>query len=241
MGQNTDSARLGMYVPEIAVMNAPYFLENIDDVAKLKELPSVKKWMEELENTHGIKVISFNWVQGLRHMITNEPIRTPQDLNGLRIRTPGAPIWQESIRALGATPVALPFGEVYVGLQQGAIDGAELVYRNVTGAKLYESAKYLSETGHILLINFQVMSKEFFDSLPKEYQEILMEESNIAGLETSKLMEQETEQQKKELVENGMTIINDVDIEAFKKAGEDAYKNLNLVEVRDRIYKEMGR
>lgn len=241
VAQNTDSARLGMYVPEIAVMNAPYFLESIDDVTKLKELPSVKKLMEELENTHGIKVISFNWVQGLRHMITNEPIRTPQDLNGLRIRTPGAPIWQESISALGATPVALPFGEVYVGLQQGAIDGAELVYRNVTGAKLYESAKYLSETGHILLINFQVMSKEFFDSLPKEYQEILIEESNIAGLETSRLMEQETEQQKKELIENGMTIIDDVDIEAFRKAGEEAYKKLNLLEVRDRIYKEMGR
>ena len=51
-------------------------------------------------------------------------------------------------------------------MQQGAIDGADLVYRNVTGAKLYEVAKYMSETKHILLINFEVVGKKFFDSLP---------------------------------------------------------------------------
>ncbi|GAB2724436.1 C4-dicarboxylate TRAP transporter substrate-binding protein [Paenibacillus thermoaerophilus] len=241
VGQNTDSARLGMYVPDIAVMNAPYFVNSIEEVEKLNELPSVKKWMEELENKHGIKVLSFNWVQGFRHMVTNKPIRTPQDLKGLRIRTPGVPIWQESVRALGASPVALPFGEVYVGLQQGAIDGAELVYRNVTGGKLYEASKYISETKHILLINFEVISKKFFDSLPKEYQDILVEEANKAGLETSRIMEQEAEQIKQELIGKGMTIVSDVDIEAFKKAGEAAYEKLNLTEVRDRIYKEMGK
>ncbi len=241
VGQNTDSARLGMYVPEIAVMNAPYFVETIDDVVKLNELPSIQQWKQELEEEHGIKILSFNWVQGLRHMVTNKPIRTPEDLKGLRVRTPGAPIWQESIKAIGATPVALPFGEVYVGLQQGAIDGADLVYRNVTGAKLYESAKYMSETGHILLINFQIISKEFFDSLPKEYQDILVEECDLAGIETSKLMEVETEMLKEELEAKGMTIVKDVDMEAFRAAGEAAYESLNLTEVRDQVYKELGR
>lgn len=241
VGQNTDSARLGMYVPEIAVMNAPYFVETIDEVVKLNDLASIQKWKEELEEKHGIKILSFNWVQGLRHMVTNKPIRTPEDLKGLRVRTPGAPIWQESIRAIGATPVALPFGEVYVGLQQGAIEGADLVYRNVTGAKLYESAKYMSETGHILLINFQIMSKAFFDSLPKEYQDILVEECDLAGIETSKLMEVETEMLKEELAAKGMTIVTDVDMEAFRAAGEEAYKKLNLTEVRDQVYKELGK
>jgi tripartite ATP-independent transporter DctP family solute receptor len=241
VGQNTDSARLGQYLPEIAVMNAPYFVTTLDEVNKLNNAPSVKKWQEELETKHGIKILSFNWVQGLRHMVTNKPIKTPQDLKGLRIRTPGAPIWQESIRAIGASPVALPFGEVYVGLQQGAIDGADLVYRNVTGAKLYESAKFMSETSHILLINFEIMSKKYFDSLPKEYQDILIEESNKAGMETSKVMEQETEQLKKEITGKGMTIVKDVDIAAFKAAGEEAYKKLNLTKVRDQIYQEIGK
>jgi TRAP-type transport system periplasmic protein len=123
VGQNTDSGRLAQYVPEIAVMNAPYFVDSIEEVEKLKELPTVQEWLKKLEDEHGIKVLSFNWVQGECHMFTNKPIKTPADLEGLRIRTPGAPIWQESIKAIGATPVSLPFGEVYVGMQQGSLLG----------------------------------------------------------------------------------------------------------------------
>jgi tripartite ATP-independent transporter DctP family solute receptor len=241
VGQNTDSARLGMYVPAIAVMNAPYFVDTIDEVNKLKDSATVKAWMKELEDKHGLKVVSFNWVQGLRHMVTNKPIKTPEDLKGLRIRTPGVPIWQESIRAIGATPVALPFGEVYIATQQKAIDGADLVYRNVTGAKLYEVAKYMSETKHILLINFEVVSKKWFDSLPPEYQKVLVEECDKAGIETSKAMEKEVDTLRKELAGKGMTIVQDVDIAAFRKAGEGAYKVLNLTNVRNKLYQEIGK
>lgn len=241
VGQNTDSARLGMYVPDIAVMNAPYFVMTIEEVEKLRTLATIKKWQKELETKHGIKILSFAWVQGLRHMMTNKPIRTPADLKGLRIRTPPAPIWQESIRSLGAAPVALNFGEMYVAMQQGAVDGADLVYRNITGAKLFEVAKYMSETKHILLINFEVVGKKFFDSLPARYQRILVEECDRAGIETSRLMEKEVEELKELLISKGMTIVTDVDLAAFKKAGEGAYKVLNLTAARDAIYKEMAK
>ncbi len=241
IGQNTDSARLGMYVPDIACMNAPYFVETIDEVTRLQKSATIKRWLKELESKYGLKVLSFAWVQGLRHMMTNKPIRKPEDLKGLRIRTPGAPIWQESIRAIGASPVALNFGEVYIAMQQGAVDGADLVYRNITGAKLYEVAKYMSETKHILLINFEVISTKFFKSLPLRYQRILVEECDKAGIETSLFMEKEIEEIKKLLVSKGMTIVTDVDIPAFKKAGEAAYVKLNLVKARDAIYKELGK
>ncbi|HYH04802.1 MAG TPA: C4-dicarboxylate TRAP transporter substrate-binding protein [Bacillota bacterium] len=241
VGQNTDSARLGMYVPQIAVLNAPYFVETINEVVKLKNLPSIKKWEKELADKHGIKVLSFNWIQGLRHIVSNKPVRSPKDLKGQRIRTPGVPIWQESIRSIGASPVAMPFGEVYVGMQQGAVDGADLVYRNVTGAKLYEAAKYVSETKHILLINFEIVGSKFFNSLPANYQKILVEECSKAGVETSLVMEKEVLELKKLLKEKGMTIVEDVDIAAFKKAGEDAYKALKLTDVKAKLYKEMGK
>lgn len=243
VGQNTDSGRLAQYVPDIAVMNAPYFVESIEEVEKLKELPTVQEWLKQLEDEFDIKVLSFNWVQGERHMVTNKPIKTPEDLDGLRIRTPGAPIWQESVRAIGATPVSMPFGDVYVGMQQGSVDGAELVYGNVTGGNLFEVADYMSETSHILLINFQVVGKKFFDSLPEEYQKILVEEADKAGSEVSRIIEKENEKIKETLIEKGMTIIpkEEVDTEAFRKAGEAAYEALDLVEVRDKIYEELGK
>jgi len=239
VGQNTDSARLGNYVPEIAVMNGPYFVNSIEEVKKLNELPTVKQWNQELATEYGLKVLSFNWVQGFRHFMTNEPIRSPEDLKGLRIRTPPAPIWQESVRALGAVPTAINFGEIYTALQQKAVDGAELVYANIFGANLFEVLKYVSETKHFLLINFEVVSSKWFDSLPEEYQKILVEECDRAGLETSYGMEEGIPDFRKRAQEKGMTIIQDIDIEAFKEAGKAAYEVLGIADVREQIIKEL--
>ena len=242
LGQNTDSARMGNYVPEIAIMNGPYFVDDYRDVFKLGNLPSVKKWKQKLETEFGIKILSFYWVQGFRHMVTQKPIRKPEDLNGLRIRSPGAPIWQESIRSLGATPVALAFGEIYPALQQKVIDGCDNVYNATYAGRLYEVAKYFSETAHILLINFEIMSAKYFNSLPPEYQKILEEEMEKAAIETSKLvMDIKSAESKKKLKEKGMIIVEDVDMVAFRKAGEKAYEVLNITEARKQVYKELGK
>ena len=241
IGQNTDSARMGNYVPGIAVMNGPYFAETLEEVAKLRKSPTVVKWQEELATKFGLKVVSFNWVQGYRHFFTNKPVKTPEDLKGLRIRTPPAPIWQESIRALGATPVAMAFGEMYPGLQQRAIDGVELVYNNIPGGRFYEVLKYANETKHIMLINFEVVSATWFNSLPKEYQDILIEECDKAGEETSKeifRLEAEVEQQ---LKGRGMTIVKDVDLAAFRKAGDKAYEVLKITDAKNAVHKEIGK
>ena len=244
VGQNTDSARLGNYVPDIAVMNAPYFVGSVEEVQKLAELDTVMGWMDQLGKESGIKVLSFFWIQGFRHMVTNKPVYTPADLKGQLIRTPGAPIWQESVRALGAEPVALNFSELYTGVQTKVVDGVENVYTSTYSSKLYEVLKYMSETGHILLINFAVCSQEWFDKLPEEYQTILEEECMKAGLECSlSIVNEQTVAAKQGLIDNGMTIIepDEIDMEAFKAAGEKAYEVLNLVEVRDKVWAEMGK
>src|SRR5690606_11374243 len=156
--------------------------ESIEDVIKLGQLPMVQDWIDTLAQQYGLRVLSFYWVQGFRHFMTNKPISNPQDLAGLKIRTPPAPIWQESVRALGAVPTAMNFGEMYTGIQQGVVDGAELVYDNIEDGALYEVLDYVSETKHFLLINFEVISERWFQSLPKEYQQILVEECNNAGI-----------------------------------------------------------
>ena len=241
IGQNTDSARMGNYVPGMAVINGPYFAETLEEVAKLRKAPTVIKWQEELASKFGLKVVSFNWVQGYRHFYTNKPIRKPEDLKGLRIRTPPAPIWQESIRALGATPVAMNFGDMYPGLQQRAIDGVELVYNNIPGGRFYEVLKFSNETRHIMLVNFEVVSAKWFDGLPKDYQAALIEECDKAGEETSReifRLEAEVEQQ---LKGRGMAIVKDVNLAAFRKAGEKAYEVLKIMDAKKAVHKEIGK
>jgi len=102
-------------------MNGLHFIETPEEVQKFNTLPSVQAWKAELEKTH-------MWVQGFRQMFTSKPIRKASDLNGLRIRTPPVPIWQESICAIGATLVAIAYGDMYSGLQTKAIDGVELSF-----------------------------------------------------------------------------------------------------------------
>jgi TRAP-type transport system periplasmic protein len=241
IGQNTDAARLGNYVPGIAIVNGPYFVETVEEAYALADSPTMIQWQEELAKQHGLKVVCFDWVQGKRHFFTNTEIRTPEDLDGLRIRTPPAPIWQESIRALGAAPVAMNFGDVYSGLQTLAIDGAELVYPNITAANLNEVLEYANETGHILLVNFQVVSSQWFDGLPEDHQMALVEECRRAGQETSAAIEEAVAEAKATLRERGMTIVEDVDLEAFREAGEKAYEALNLVEHKNKVQDEIGK
>jgi TRAP-type C4-dicarboxylate transport system substrate-binding protein len=241
IGQNTDAARLGNYVPGIAIVNGPYFVETVEEAYALADSPTMIQWQEELAEQHGLKVVCFDWVQGKRHFFTNTEIRTPEDLDGLRIRTPPAPIWQESIRALGAAPVAMNFGDVYSGLQTLAIDGAELVYPNITAANLNEVLEYANETGHILLVNFQVVSSQWFDGLPEDHQTALVEECRRAGQETSATIEDAVAQAKATLQERGMTVVEDVDLEAFREAGEKAYEALNLVEHKNKVQAEIGK
>jgi TRAP-type transport system periplasmic protein len=241
IGQNTDSARMGNYVPGIAVMNGPYFAETLEDVAKLRKAPTVVKWNQELADKFGFKVLSFSWVQGYRHFFTNKAIRKPEDLKGLRIRTPPAPIWQESIRALGATPVAMAFTEMYPGLQQRAIDGVELVYNNIPGGKFYEVLKFANETRHIMLINFEVVSAKWFNGLPKEYQQILVEECDKAGEETSRRIFKLEDEVERDLKKRGMTVVEDVDLKAFRQAGEKAYEVLKIQDAKRQVHKEIGK
>ena len=70
IGQNTDSARLGNYVPGIAVVNGPYFVESMDQAFALADSPTMQEWQKELAEQHGIKVVCFDWVQGFRNFYT---------------------------------------------------------------------------------------------------------------------------------------------------------------------------
>jgi TRAP-type C4-dicarboxylate transport system substrate-binding protein len=241
IGQNTDSARLGNYVPSLAAMNGPYFAGSLEDVWKYTQSPTVKGWTDELATAHGIKVVCFDWVQGFRHFFTNKPIRKPEDLSGLRIRTPPAPIWQESIRALGAEPTAMAFGDMYPGLQQQAIDGVELVYANIPGGRFYEVLKYANETGHIMLINFQIVSAQWFNGLPADQQAALTEECAAAGRATSEGIASAAEAIKADLQTKGMEIVSDIDLDAFRAAGAKAYDVLGITEAKKALDAEMGR
>ena len=100
--------------------------------------------------------------------------------------------------------------------------------------------KFANETSHILLVNFQVVSAQWFDRLPEDYQTALVEECRKAGQETSEVIQDAAEQAKAEVRKHGMTVVSDVDMAAFRAAGEKAYEVLKLTEAKNKVQQEIG-
>ncbi len=236
----TDGGRMANYVKEMGIIGAPYFADNYEDVLKVTESDTFKQWEKELAEENGIRVLSFNWYDGARHFLTNKPVKTPEDLEGVRIRTPGAPVWSESIKAMGATPVAMPWTEVYTAMQQGAIDGAEGQNTASYPAKLYEVIKYIDKTGHFQLVNGIIVGEKWFQTIPEEYQQILIEETKAEAAENAQLIMNLSDEYEAKMVEEGMEVV-EVDLDAFKAAADAAYDVLEYRELRDEIYSQIGK
>jgi TRAP-type C4-dicarboxylate transport system substrate-binding protein len=243
IGWQTDAARLGNYVREISVLNAPYFVENLDEVKGLLKSKTVAGWNKRLADEFKIKVVSFAYVQGSRSIFSNKIGKSPNELKGMLIRTAGAPIWVESVKSIGPKPVSLPYGELYNGIQSGMVDGCELPYAAAFNLKVFEVAKNIIETKHIYQMNFMVVSSAWFDKLPAEYQKILEEECTKAGLEVSESLATNADNVRQELIKKGMKYIpqSELDLVAFKKASASAYDALKLIDARDAVYSDLGK
>ncbi len=235
----TDGGRMGNYVRDIGIIGMAYFADSYNDVLKVVESPTYKNWEKQLVD-EGIRILSFNWYDGPRHFLTHEPIKVPADLNGQRIRTPGAPAWAESIRALGATPVAMPWGEVYSAVQSKAIDGCEVQDTSTLGSRTYEVLKYRNKTSHFQLINGLIVGERWFQTLPEDLRKILLAETRAEGERNARLVEKTIDDIEKKLTEYGM-VTTHPDVAAFKKAADAAYEKLNFTALRAQIYKEIGK
>lgn len=243
MGANvaaiSDAALMSEIVPEIGVLAAPYVVDNYEEAEILVTSDLFKEWYENVSSS-GYRVLSFNWYQGARHFMTNTPVETPEDLNGLRIRTPGSPIFTDSINAMGANATSLAWGEVYPGLQQKVIDGFEAQYPAIVGARLFEISKYIAKTEHFQLMSPLVIGNEFFESLPEDIQQILLEEAEKAGKYASEQTLNGLAENEEEMKSQGVTVM-EVDITPFKEASKSVYEKNNLVEAKAQVDTLLGK
>jgi TRAP-type C4-dicarboxylate transport system substrate-binding protein len=152
------------------------------------------------------------------------------------MRTPGAPVWMETVKAMGATPTPMPYAEVYSALQQNVIDAVEAQLPAGQGSKLNEVTKHLTKTGHINLITGLVTSAAWFDSLPADAQTMLREEALKAGDVASYGTRDSLAQIEADLKAAGMTV-TEIDVTPFREATAGVYDTLGYGELRDTLQK----
>ena len=229
-----DGGRLAVFQNEFGVLGAPFLASGYDGIRKVVTSDMFEEWVNDLREASGHQILSFNWWQGERHLLTNKEINAPADLNGVRMRTPGAPVWMETISAMGATPTPMPWGEVYSAIQQNVIDGAEAQLPAIVGANLDEVVTHITKTGHINLITGLVTSAAWFDSLPEDLQQIVREEALKAGDIASYGTQDSLEQIEADLTAKGI-VVAEIDTEPFREATADVYDKLGYGELRDQL------
>ena len=235
----TDGGRMGNYVPDVGIIGMPYIANNYDEVKAITDSATFKSWDPKFAE-NGIRILAYNWYDGPRNFYTNKEIKAPADLNGLRVRTPGAPVWAKSVEALGATPVAMPWPDSYNALQSKTIDGVEVQSTSAYPASMWEVTKFMTRTEHFQLANFIMVGEKWINTLPADYQKILADECKAAAAENAKLVISTATDYEKKMADNGIAI-SDVDKAPFIAAAEKAYTELGYAALRDQIWSEIGK
>ncbi|MBG9588285.1 TRAP transporter substrate-binding protein [Cytobacillus firmus] len=212
------------FYPEIGIVDMPFLFESREHAYKVLDGEIGKELLKGMED---VGIVGLAWGEnGFRH-ITNakHPINKPEDLKGLKIRTQENPIHLDAFNALGAKPTPMAWTEALTALQQGVVDAQENPIVVADTYKLYEAnQKYMSLTGHLYSPAVIMFSKSVWDTLPAEYQEILSEEAKKSGDQIRNLITKSDEESLKVLKEQGMEIVEEVDVAPFREAIQPVYE-----------------
>src|SRR5690625_5193754 len=135
--------------PAFALFELPFLMDDRDHVTRFHEDEFLTDTLKEVADGHGYKLLAF-WENGFRNITNNKrPIVKPEDLKGIKLRTPNGEWRVRMFKLYGANPTPMPYSETFVGLQTGAVDGQENPLAQIYPAHFYEVQKYLSMSNHV--------------------------------------------------------------------------------------------
>jgi TRAP-type C4-dicarboxylate transport system substrate-binding protein len=235
-----DPSYIGDYVPEFTALVGPMLYRDYDEFISLVKTPLVQGWIKKAE-TKGIKVLSMQYIFGFRNLITDKVIKTPDDLKGVKLRTPGSKLFIETLNAMGATATPLPWGETFSAIQQGVVDGLEGSEFTNVGTKVYETGKKnVALTNHFLGVAGVYISTEVWSKIPLKYRTIVENEFITESNVMVNLLKSKHAAVVQELEEHGVKF-NTVDRPSFEARTSSLFSTLPGVniEMYDQIQNEL--
>jgi TRAP-type C4-dicarboxylate transport system substrate-binding protein len=234
----TDPGRLAAYVPEYGLIQMPYLLPDYTYLNKIMDTKLYAIWDKAFQEK-GLKLVTSNGYSGVRSWVTNFPVRTPADLKGVKIRTIGSDLFVNSVNAMGAIATALPWAETYQGMEQGVVDGCEAQIPGIYSMRFYEVKNHVSLSEHFTLIASMVTGTKFFNSIPAEYQTILMKQAFDTYKDNQSIVVSKSDDYIKEMEGKGVTFVK-IDKTPFIEAVQPVYDKMNFSKLRDELYAELG-
>ena len=211
------------FIPETKIFDLPYLFKNRAHLNAILDGNLGQEIEDKIFPKYGL-IGLFYQDDGVRSVYTHRPVRTPADLKGLKIRVMTSDVMIDALNAMGgvATPMAWP--EVYTGLEQKTIDGAENCPVLLYTSKHWEVAKEFSLTEQFWLVSSLFVSKKYWDTLPKDIQDGIRKAADAAKWYCRYIYLEDENVAFDRLKAAGVKVTRDVDIDAFKKATVPVYE-----------------
>ena len=170
----TDGAgALGAFLPQLSVIEAPYLWRDAAHMAKASGTPLFAKLNDDLVAKRGMRMLNITYY-GKRHLTTGtKAVRTPADIVGFKLRVPPVDTFRAMAEAWGARATPIAFGELYLALSQGAVDGQENPLPTIQSGKFFEVQKYLVLTEHIITPRMIIVNEAFWKGLRPADRDVL--------------------------------------------------------------------
>ena len=198
-----------------SVFSIPYLFNNTDAYYKAMDDSVIRNQVFNATESSGFQAVT--WLDaGTRNFYSRKPIKTPEDLKGLKLRVQQSPSNVSMVKAFGAAAAPMSFGEVYTAIQQGVIDGAENNELALTNNKHGEVAKYYIYDQHQMVPDMLVGNIKFLNSLSNEERKVFDDAAKICNEVERKEWILQVNEAKKQ-AENMGVIFSDVDVNSFKE------------------------
>jgi TRAP-type transport system periplasmic protein len=203
-------------VPLVGTFDLGYLFASFEQQTKAFDAGAAKPIEDALLKGANIRIIAWAYNFGSRSVLAKKPVKTPEDLAGLKIRTLPNPVITECLRLMGAAATPLAFGEIYTALQAGVLDGLEHDPPTILASKFYETSKHYALTQHIfspLAIYFSDMT---FNRMDPKLREGFLDAAKKAAADSRAHGRTVEREALATLAEKGVTVI-ECDREAFRK------------------------
>jgi TRAP-type transport system periplasmic protein len=203
------------FAPKLNVLDLPFLFDSYEHAYRVLDGDVGQELLAGLEENR-MKGLAF-WEIGFRK-VTNSvrPIRTPDDLKGLKIRTTPNPAHVQAFELWGAVPTPMAFTEVYLALETGTVDGQENPVNVIRSNRFQEVQSHMSFTDHAYTASVVSMNLAKFEGLPEEHQEALLTAAREAAEHQRQLNREQDDDGLADIRAAGVEVIEEVDSEAFK-------------------------
>jgi tripartite ATP-independent transporter DctP family solute receptor len=230
---------VGTIVDDLNVFNLPFVFRDVDHMRKVIDGPIGDELLEKISNEPQTRLIGLAWMDAGARSVYNKvrPIRELEDLQGLKIRMMGNPIFVDTMNALGGNGIAMGMDQVYNALQTGVVDGAENNPPSYDSFGHYPIATHYSLTEHLIIPEILVFSRRTWEELSEEDQELIMRLAKEAQQEQRVLWDERVEASMQKIRDAGIEVITFEDKTPFQEAVKPVWDKYgaNYAELVERI------